>query len=116
MEVETRVRDGLEPCDGGRYLVGQMLVEVIAFGRYCGRNAVVSRIGGGDRLAIWPREIWMVEYGSGSLVGVDMDLSRSLVRGHGYWLGIGCLVTQVNGELFLSEVGGTNNEYPLECP
>lgn len=102
------------PVEGGSYKVGNVVLSVIAVGRYCGRMAVVSRINNSDRLTVWPIELWMVEYGSGSLVGVDPELSSSLVRGHGYWLGIGCLVTQVNGELFLTEVGGTNDEFPLE--
>ncbi len=92
------------PVEGGRYQVGQNSLLVVAIGHFDGRLAVVSRLNGGDRLSIWPVEHWVVEYAGGRLLGVDELLPASILRGSGNWLGIGCLVSQVDGELILSEL------------
>lgn len=101
---QYRAQDALPPREGGTYQVSGQRIRVIAIGRYGGRVAVVSCVDGSDRLTIWPREIWVVEYAARVLLGIDATVSQSLVRGFGYWLDVGCLVTQVNGELFLSEI------------
>ncbi len=96
------------PVEGGRYLVGRDVLTVIAIGKYCGRTAVVSRVNEGNRLTFWPCELWAIEYANGLLIGIDATVAKSPVRGFGHWLGYGCLVSQLDGELFIGDLEALN--------
>lgn len=99
-----------EPIVGGVYQLQTYRIKIIAMGTYCGQLAVVSRINNSHRLSIWPMEHWKAEYGSGHLLSVDKSVSQYIFRGSGSWLNLGCLVSEFNGELFLSEYGAIDSD------
>jgi|GEM_PF-4567816 len=103
-EVKKKaLNEVVNPVEGGLYQLGCDRLSVIAVGQYAGLLAVVSRMNNGDCLTIWPLRHWQIEYGRGKLLSIDKTVSQNIVRGHGHWLGAGCLVSQVSGNILLQD-------------
>ena len=92
------------PIEGGRYQVGSDQIQVLAIGRYRDQVTVVSRVNASQRLAIWPLAHWFAAYGAGRLLGIDMSVGETMLRGCGHWLGLGLLVVKVDDEISLTEM------------
>ncbi len=93
------------PVEGGIYQLKVGKIQVLAIGRYENRDIVVSQVVGTSRLTIWPMEHWLIKYREAQLIIVDKKITHKTIRGCGNWLGIGCLVLQVDDEVSFTEMG-----------